>query len=199
MTKTDNKAFSLIELLVSISIVTMITTIVMFGYTNFNDTLGVTSAAQEIAVAIRQAQTYGLDVRETKVGAGLFSFAYGIYFDPTNSPSDYYIFVDTNSNKKYDVGSGCGSGATECIERMTLRNNVRVSSICDSVSCPPSVTTKKLDVTFLRPNTDANVYFTDNTGVIVSGPVSLGRVKLISPKGKIVTITVESTGQISVQ
>ncbi len=201
MRTTFHKGFSLVELLVSISIVTMIMTVVLFGYSTFNDNLALSAAGQELAIAVRQTQSYGLNVKEVTAGSGLFSYAYGIYFDPNTSSSDFYIFVDANNNKVYDVGSGCGSGAnsTECVEKISLRNNVTIYQICDASACPPSLSTRKLDITFLRPNTDANIYFTDINGTILSGPVSTGKVRLISPKGKTLTVEVQSTGQISIQ
>ena len=199
MVNKNNKGFSLVELLVSIAIITLIISTVLYNYGGFNDRLAISAAAQEIAVAVRQAQTYGLTVKEVIVGGGGFSSAYGVYFDFNSDPTNYYIFADTNSNGKYDVGSGCSSGSTECIEKFILRNGVTITNVCNESACPPLASVKMMDVTFLRPNPDARIYFTNGGGQIVVGPSLTGKVVLTSKKGNTVTVTIESTGQVSVQ
>ncbi len=192
------QGFTLTEIMISLSIVTVIMASVLFDYSTFNDNLALSSAGQEIAVTIRQAQTYGLNVRETGVSSGQFNSAYGIHFDVAD-PTHYYLFADNNSNNKYDAGSGCGVSGTECVSMETLRGNVRIFFICDAVNCPINASVKMVDITFLRPDTDAIIYFSDISGSIILGPHTSGRVILISPKGKYSAITVESTGQILVQ
>ena len=200
--KNINKGFTLIEALVSISIVSLIMSSVLFNYATFSDNLTLSSAGQELAIVIRQAQTYGLTVREVTreiTSGGKFDSAYGAYFDK-NDPTFYYLFADLDGDKKYDVGSGCGSGLnnTECVEKLVLRNNVRISDFCNESACPPSASVKMMDVVFLRPNPDANINFTNNGGSIVVGPSLTGKIVLISAKGNTLTITVESTGQVLV-
>lgn len=191
--------FTLAEIMVTISIVSIIMTSVLFSYTTFSDKLALSSAAQEIAIVVRQAQTYGLTVRESSVAGGQFSYAYGVYFDFVSDQTHYYLFVDTNSNNKYDVGNGCGSSSTECVEQGTLRNNVLITSVCDATTCPPVVNVRKMNITFLRPNPDATIIFTDNGGTTLSGPSTTGKVTLTSRKGSTSTVTIESTGQVNVQ
>lgn len=189
------KAFTVIELMVSVAIVGVISAVVIFNYSKFNDNISLSSATQEIAVAIREAQTYGLSVKETSIGSGQFGSAYGIYFEP-DDPSHYFVFVDLDGSNTFDIGSGCGSGSTECIEKFTLRNGARITSICDAMTCPPESSVKKLNIVFLRPNPDALIYFTNNGGQIKSGPSTRARIILTSTKGTTVTVTVESTGQV---
>jgi len=189
--------FTLVELAVSVSIVSLIMLVVLFTYSSFNDNLALSAAGQEVASAVRQAQTYGLSVREVTAGGGQFTSAYGIYFDPRNDSTHYYIFVDKDGDGKYDQGNGCGRGNTECVERGILRNNVIISSICDASRCPPPEA-RTLNITFLRPNPDATISFVNSGGAIVGNSLT-GKVRLLSPKGKALTVTVESTGQISVQ
>ncbi|MBI4155891.1 MAG: type II secretion system protein [Candidatus Zambryskibacteria bacterium] len=187
--------FTLIELMVSVSIVSLIMVTVLWNYGTFNDNLALTSAGQELAIGVRKSQTYGLSVKEVSVGSGQFDLAYGIYFSATD-PTNYYIFVDKNSNNLYDVNSGCGSSSTECVEKMTFRNGIKISQICGA-SCPiPEVS--GIQVTFKRPNPDAKINFSNSSGASVGGAL-IGKVILISPKGKTETVTVQSTGQISVQ
>ena len=55
-----------------------------------------------------------------------------------------------------------------------------------------------LNITFKRPNPDANINFTNSGGGIVVSASPTGKIELVSPKGKTLTITVESTGQVLV-
>jgi prepilin-type N-terminal cleavage/methylation domain-containing protein len=202
----NGAGFTLIEALVSLVIISVIMSTVLFNYGVFSDNLALSSSAQEVAVTIRQAQTYGLTVREVSVGGGAFDKAYGVYFNKTE-PGSYYLFADSSgvANKKYDVGTGvCGSITTECIEKFTLRNGVTINDVCNEATC--SITSTAMNVTFLRPNPDAKIYFTDSAGTFVdkspvvspfTGYLS-GWVVLRSPKGKRLNVTIESTGQVLV-
>jgi len=197
--------FTLAEVMVTISIVSIIMTVVLFSYREFSDKLALSAAGQEIAIAIRQAQTYGLSVKEVVSGGGNFDSAYGIYFDSTNNNTNknYYIFADAPialpnpiGNKEYDVLSGCGSGSTECVEKFTLRDGVFISSISD---CPAA---RSMHITFFRPNPDAYIKFLNNgnqpaCSTANSGADS-GGIVLESPKGKKLTLTILNTGQVSI-
>lgn len=193
----NKNAFTVIELIVSMAIISFMLSVVLYNYGNFNDNLSVSAATQEMSVIVRQSQAYGINVKEGGVGTGQFNYAYGMYFS-SQSPTSYYIFVDSNSNNKYDVGSGCGSGSTECVEKIDLRNGVTISSVCDSASCPP-VGVTSLHITFLRPNPDARIYLANSSNTITSGPLSVGKVKLTSTKGTAKYVIIESTGQITIQ
>lgn len=199
MTILFKKGFTLAEIMISVAIVSVIMTTVLFGYNNFSDRLSLSSSAQEIAIAIRQAQSYGLTVKESAT-AGQFTSGFGIYFDMNSDPTHYYLFVDSNANYKYDVGSGCGSGSTECVEVGTLRNNVTITNFCDATNCPPAVGVKIMSVTFIRPNPDAAIYFyATPAGSSLASPSATGKVTLTSRKGVSTNVVVESTGQISIQ
>lgn len=196
--------FSLIELMISISIISLVFSTVFYNYSSFNDRLALTAAAEEMALAIRETQSYGLTVKELSPGGGKFNYAYGIYFNPTTDPSDYYIFADTDQinpiNKKYDVGSGCSTGGTECLSKQSLRNGVKITSICNAGACPgtPACATS-LAITFLRPSTNADINFIDNGGNICVASDTTAKVILTSPQGKTLTMTILRTGQISTQ
>ena len=194
--------FTLVELLVTIGIATVLLAITLFDYGTFNDNVALSSAGQEMAIAIKQAQTYGLSVREVKISGGNFNSAYGIVFD-LGDTDNYYVFADINGDRVYNVDDGCGGVNTECIEKVVLKNGVKISQICDGASppnCPPgpggSVT--NLSITFLRPNPDASINFA-NSGGQIKATTPIGKIVLISPKNGTLTITVENTGQISIQ
>ena len=191
------KGFTLVELVVTVSIVSVIMAVILFGYSSFNEDLRISSAEQEISLAIRQAQSYGLSVKEGS--SGDFSKGYGISFDTTD-PTNYYIFVDKNNDGKNSATSACLANS-ECVEKVTLRNAVRVSSVCgavlvgDALNC---VGVTSIHITFIRPSPDAIIRLYNGT-TLVGTTYYRGQIKLTSAKGKIGTVTVDKTGQIYVQ
>lgn len=194
------KAFTLIELLVTISIVSFLLAIVLFNYSSFNDKFALSSAIQELVLDIRQSQAYGINVRETSVGTSDFSKSYGIYFDPGSSPDTYYIFVDKNGDKKYNDTLGSCSGS-ECVQKITMRNNITVQSVSISGSnCAQTSGATSLTFIFVRPNPDANITFFNSGGNVVCSSSSVnGQVTLTTRNGLTKTVGVDPTGHIYIQ
>lgn len=206
MRNKSNGAFTLIELIIGIAIITLLTSVVAFNFNGSNDALVVASAGQEMALAIRQAQVNGLSVKESGVSSGIFDYAYGAYFNTSSGQNTgYIVFIDKCSaglQAVYDIGASCGNGATEKIESVTMRNSVKISSIaiCTSAgSCSTPSNAVAVSISFKRPNTDAAINFMNSTGSVVSASASNAKITLISPKGKTYAVTVDRTGQILTQ
>lgn len=196
ISKEKKYGFTLVEMLVTMSIVTVISSVILFNYSSFNDKLALTAASQEMSLVIRKAENNAINVKESTVSLGTFNHSYAVYFD-LNNTSYYYLFVDKDADGRYDAGNGCGSNNTECVEEVLIKNGVKISNICDSTTCPPTNATK-LYIGFLRPSLDAIIYFVDNAGNYLS-TVNTGKIIISSPKGQTSTVTVEKTGQISIQ
>lgn len=191
----NKRGFTIIELLVSMSIVVVILSVVVFNYRSSGDSLATDSLAQEIAITIRQAQTYGLGVRSTS--SGVFTHAYGVHFNPVSNPTTYILFADKlTANGSYDAGSGsCGSATTECVQIFNMRDGVTITGVCSNSTCYSSGT-RSANFTFIRPSTDASIRITG--GGSTTNPVN-GGVIITSPRGSTATITIQNTGQILVQ
>src|SRR6185369_8725369 len=160
MTHTHSRGFSLIDLLVSISIITLIMSVSLFSYRTFQNKLAVSAASQEIATAVRQAQTYGLSAKEVSKSGGDFTTGYGVSFD-TNVPGAFFIFADKNKDGVFQVGDGCGTSNTECVEQDNLRDGVTLTLLCGTTdagvtSCPPS-SAQSVSFVFNRPDPDATI------------------------------------------
>lgn len=194
--KEEKNGFTLIEMLITMSIVTVISSVILFNYSSFNDRLALTTALQDMSLVIRRAENNAINVKESTVSTGIFNHSYAVYFD-INNPSYYYLFVDKDSNGIYDVGDGCGGTNTECIEEVLIKNGVKISNICDSTNCPPTNATK-LYISFLRPSLDATIYFLDYSNNYLS-TVNTGKIELSSPRGQTSTVVIEKAGQISIE
>lgn len=189
-----SRGFGLVELMVSISIMTLVTTVILVKNRSFNNALLLRNQAYEVAFSLRQAQL--LAVSGNKESAG-DSNQYGIYFDVTTEPGNrqYRLFRD-DSNLSTNLGRYDGGDET-LFPVGILDNRFMIREIVDTNDNPLE---DILSVTFVRPNFDA--LFKDSSGGYFSGPVYLK----ISPKDdtgyvnvpfRLVEIT--STGQISVK
>lgn len=195
------RGFTLVEVMVTVAIVTILMSTAIVNYYSFNDKLSLSSAGQEMAINIRLSQSYGLNVKEVSVGSGNFSVPYGVYFDIySGSIDNYTIFSDIDGDKRYDEGSGCGQPGSECVEKVFLRNGVLISFVDAVSTCPATNAARSLTLRFIRPNPDADINFlTNGQGSVVCSSLSNAIITLTSKGGRTMIVTVEKTGQISVQ
>lgn len=146
---------SIIELLIVISIFTIITAVVLVRHSSFNSTTLLTNLAYDIALSIRQAQAYGISVRS--VEGGTFRSAYGVHFDSSVSDS-YVLFQDLDLNGIYEV--------SEFVEQYNLRRGHTIKNACIDTSCF-SGGLEDLDITFKRPNPDAIINGNSNANACI--------------------------------
>ncbi|MFH1473080.1 MAG: prepilin-type N-terminal cleavage/methylation domain-containing protein [bacterium] len=205
--KTYKKGFTLVELTVSLGIMTLILTMVLSNQSQYTEGSTLVNLADEIGLTITQAQTYGVSVKEFSPGTSEFSAAYGVEFNITSSGSNdaYIFFADREVGSVtgvYESGWTCPTDASsECLTKTNIARNNKIATICSIPnSGPESCNVGKLDVTFVRPLTNANLEFFDLNGAYLSlSNIKGARIGLISPSGTTRSVTVYTTGQISIQ
>jgi prepilin-type N-terminal cleavage/methylation domain-containing protein len=206
-----SRGFTILELMVSLAIIVIITAVVMFNQNNLSEQISLTNLVSDISLRIRQAQVYGISVKEFNPSASQFSFdtAYGVDFNigSTNfSNAGYYLFADLNGDGYYDgtytwSPPACTTGATsECIAWNSLPGGNTITKLCVIPASGPGICTlKRLAITFLRPSPSANMVFWDSTGAINPYTGYLGaEIVVTSPHSLTQTIIVYTTGQISI-
>lgn len=218
--------FALLELLVAVTLFGIIAAMVLLAYSRIGEQLFITTLAYEVALSLRQAQSYGVSVREFRGGgAETFAAAYGLRFK-SDSDKQFVLFADgkTGGHRlQYDGeddASGCLSvSGSECVSIFLIERGNRILKFCgvllldggrdapdeqkqeecNAASTPPSnpsAAISFLDVLFLRPNPDA-IIRTDRSG---SGErYKAARVYLVSPRGERRVVEVVNTGQISIK
>jgi len=172
--------FTIIELVVTTSILVIVSTLIFVDYPGFQSNISLKKAAQEVALTIRQAQVYGLGVREFQTGTGIYP-GYGVHFDVA-SPDAFVLFADINSDNIY-------SGAQENVELFKIQTGEKISDICVSGGACGFNTA---DIIFFRPKP---LVVIKANGSSYSGV----EIKIISPRGQIKTIVILSSGQISIK
>ena len=185
------EGFTLIELLVSMAIITVITSVVLVNHNKFNGSIFLGNLSYDVALSIRQAQIYGLSVREF---GGSFDIGYGVHFDAA-APTSFFIFADIDRNQRYN------SSTDSIVENLTITRRNKISKFCatpfgvgQTDKCTDSgapITT--LDVAFNRPDPEAVII--DDLGISYAS----ARIEVMSDEGETRNIVVEGTGQISVQ
>jgi hypothetical protein len=144
-----------------------------------------TNLAYDIALSIRTAQTYGISAKGT-INNASFSTPYGISF--TNGATSYILFADTNASRVYD--------ATDVPTTYNLHGAYKITSLCTLSGVTETCNRTRIDITFVRPNPDAKIVLDTNTPWTDAVEIKLGST---ADASALKTITVRTTGQISVQ
>ncbi|HWC57976.1 MAG TPA: type II secretion system protein [Candidatus Paceibacterota bacterium] len=216
--------FTLIEMLVVVAIIAIISSVVLFNYSDFSTNVSVRNLAQEVALSVRKAQVYATSVRTLDGTQNLSSKTfpgYGISFSnyaqttdsnakATPSNRQFIIFADNFSSSQdpsYGVynqsdSDECGTVTTdnECLESVAITTADKVSDICvqynntSTETCLPPGS--RIDISFDRPNPDA-LLCSFSSGKRCD--ISYAKIVLQSAKGLERTVEIWNTGQISVQ
>ncbi|MFC1720711.1 Tfp pilus assembly protein FimT/FimU [Patescibacteria group bacterium] len=214
--KEQQKAFTMIELTVVVGIFVMITGILLANYSKFSSSVVLENVAYSTGLSIRQAQTYGMVVKEFIAGSGDFP-AYGTYFYTGGSGDiEFYIFADQDGNKRYD-DVGCTPGSGECFDKLILQDSYYIYAICgnlkkdavasgvfrttDDVTGTPGIENycgdiDDISIAFTRPNPDALITL-DKGGAYSTADDA--EIIVASPRGDVRTVVVWRTGQISIE
>jgi prepilin-type N-terminal cleavage/methylation domain-containing protein len=179
--KAHVTGFTLVEMIVVVAIITLISALVLTRTSQFDNATLLKSVAYDVALSIRQAQNYGINVRGQE---GNFDNPYGIYFEEQEGTTTYIFFRDLNDDNVYTAG--------EALDAYKLGRGFSIGRICDFSGTTPScggTTQPNVSVVFKRPNPDA---------IIQNGALSGVGIELLSNRGGSWFISVQSTGQISV-
>ncbi|MBU6370670.1 MAG: prepilin-type N-terminal cleavage/methylation domain-containing protein [Patescibacteria group bacterium] len=203
--------FTLVELLVTISIFVVITGVVLFSQNGFNNNILLQNLAYDISLSIRQAQYYGVDVNESQSAPNSqSSFSpYGIYFNLSSSNQSYIFFNDISGpaggpDGKYNNGqvTSCPTANySECVKRYVVGNGNSIQGIYASqsgqcvVGGAPACAqiTGGFTILFKRPN--PNAIMTDDSGATYN----YADIRVASPAGATRDVIVTAIGQIYVQ
>lgn len=190
--------FTLIEMLVVISIFLIMTGVILANFPAFRDKAALDLLAQEIATTIRQAQVYGIGTRE----AGTEFTSYGIYFDLNDTSlakKAFYLYANRDSINSFSPSpTNCNLAASQndcVVEKFVITGAAEIADLqgCGSSGCsslnpnPP-----KLDIFFQRFYPEA----------IFPGTTNLSHIKIMLQSTRDETkkkeIQVWTTGQIVV-
>ncbi|MEX0917630.1 MAG: type II secretion system protein [Candidatus Paceibacterota bacterium] len=183
---SSSTAFSLVELLITMAIIGILTTLVIVKYSSFNSAVLLKSQVYELALNLREAQVFSISVRGE---SNQFRNPYGVYFS-TGSPNTYILFRDDDGASAviYDT-----SPADEQVgDAFTIDTRFRILRICVN-DCSQDV--NNVSVSFRRPDFDAHMAVA-GVGVVTSAEIIVATVADTSITR---SVRINSTGQIQIE
>lgn len=174
---TFRRGFTLVELLVVISIFVVLTGVVLFNQQKFNSTILLTNLAYDTALTIRQAQNYGINVRGfSKDADTIFFRPYGVTFDTYDFKKSFILHTDTGSDTDTNYRFGGDRSVCEvgsgCLSRYNITRGNQISKMCRNVTGDCDVV-YTVDIIFKRPNPDAEIWVHDGDNWQISDTVKL--------------------------
>ena len=212
--KKASKGFSLIELIVAVSVIVIISSVALFHQAKFSSDILISNVAYEIALAIRQAQVYGISSKGNPAAATYqYRVGYGVHFEASGTKPDLFLsFVDVPPGQaatpgvdtifEYTYDAIDPTPATiELTQGQKIHRFCGHSTTSDIWECwgisPPDYQTMSLDIVFVKPNPDAHI--TIDYGDGPSSAYDQAKIVIESGLGdKCRTVRIWTTGQISV-
>ncbi len=206
------KGFTLIELVITIAIFAAMTTYLLAKYGKFNQSLLLTNLAYDVALTIRTAQSFGLNVKSisTSAAAPSFDFPYGAHFDITGSNNKSFVFFsDQDSMPDGKFGNGVYDPPVddepltgEKINSYSIKRGSIISELlvcvgeggAGEILCAAPDT---LDISFKRPDPDARI-FANGVNTIGGSKLNYAEITLLATDGSTKKIIIRTTGQIAI-
>lgn len=190
----NNRGFSLVELVVTIAIVTLITAIIMVRYSSFDSSILLNNQAYELALDIRETQVRAISIQLADETDD-FSSNFGLYFD-TATPNQYILFQDREffgDIGLYDSSENAASDE-KIADPFTIDSRFQIEGIF-AMSGGTEVAVDDISMVFSRPNFDAKI---NGTAVVDPQSVRIVISSIRNPDAK-KSVVVYRTGQISVE
>ena len=192
--------FSLIEMIVALSIFIILTSVMLFKYNTMNTRLTLDTLAHQMAQWTRETQISAMSV---KSHVGSYNTGYGLHFD-TATPKQFIFFADLNGDKIYTQGGTCGDVASECVEVIKLLKGNSVAMLCGENkgnpqgACPTGLESLiDTDIVFTRPDPDAYINGEYSLGNRINYARNQITVKAVTGYSRMVEVW--TTGQVSVK
>jgi prepilin-type N-terminal cleavage/methylation domain-containing protein len=182
-----NRGFTIVELLVVVSITSVLSMVILFDHQRFNSHFKTSSLAYDVAITVRQAQIYGMSVRQHDA---VFTSGYGVHFPADGSR--FIFFADNSGSADYVYQSSDDA----ILEEYIFPEGYSASKMCGVRVAGGSgcyTLANALNIVFVRPNFNARIL--DDLGQ----NYTRAEITFTSRRGDERLVIVESSGQISVQ
>ena len=187
------KGMTYVELIVVLSIFSIMTSIILFNYGKFQTNVDVKILANDIASKIIEAQKSSISGQLNLNASLSWKPSYGIYFDTSSSNNKNFVyFADLAQDNAYDLSS-CGGGG-ECLDNINITKGNYISRIDSYSGSTPTPITNPLSITFKRP--DSSAIFGSN-GLLLNG-FDYIQITVSSPDLTIAKIKIYPSGRIQI-
>ncbi len=195
-TPKRNKGMSYVEIIVVLSIFSVLSSVVIYNYSQFQAKVDIKSLASDIALKVVEAQKAALSGLLPQSGTPLnWKPSYGVYFNigsnPVTDNKSFVHFVDLDQNTFFD-GSAC---TLECLNKVSITTSNTISNLTVFYQNGQSSSLNDLTISFTRPNSGAIIKSSTN----FTSDISYVEIKVLSPKLPSATIKVYPSGRIQVK
>ncbi len=197
--KQKRRGFTIVELIVSVAIFAFMTALLLAKYGNFNQSVLLTNLAYDIALVIRSAQSYGLNVKSVP-GSGTnysnqFNYPYGVHLSLFESNSIFIntkitLFADVNGNNVYDVGGDV------VVSTYNMKRGNKLSSLY-GVNATSNYSLSAVNIIFKRPDPDATITGISSNNIIPN--ITYLEIAIAPPTGQVKKILITHTGMITIK
>lgn len=178
--KNQERGMSYIELIVVLSIFSVLTSVVLFNYGAFQAKVDIKNLASDIALKAVEAQKSSLSglfppFPQQSLIVSTWKPSYGLYFNLATDTKGFIYFVDINNNNIYE-GTTC---TDECLSKISITKGNSISSInvyYQGDLTPHPIT--DLTVSFVRPNSVAII----KSSTSFASTVSYVQIAVVSPR-----------------
>ncbi len=200
-----NTGMTYVELIVVLSIFSVLSSVAIFSYGDFQAKVDIKNLASDVALKAVEAQKSSLSglvppsAQQSQVGP-TWKPSYGVYFNITSgrfnlsgvTNTSFVYFVDLNQNGNFDFSSCPGSG--ECLDKITITKGNIISNLDVFYQDSTSASITDLAITFSRPNSGAVI----QSSTSLRSNISYAQVTILSPKGSTGLIKLYPSGRIQV-
>jgi hypothetical protein len=193
-------------MLAAISVMVIVTVMVSVSRSGYRDNTLLTNVAYEIAQSIRMAQFYAASGRNSVTSSLDFQRPFGVNFDPTNSPSQYFVYRDNvGTDWRYNPPNDTTLGTYK------IGQGAKITSVCRAsfsggVCLSGCVSTGQTNILFRRPSLQACIndssvrsFPTDTDSCIANTNFCRADITITSAGGKTKQVKVYTSGQISIE
>jgi len=187
--------FTLTELMVVIGIMTIMNLLIFSSYPEFSQRLALKRTSEDIALIVRQAQAYSLGIKKSG-SVDIDYTGFGVHFDKTtkDKQKSLILFADSSSGNLYKYDEG------ELFQEYKINTGDVVFDlqVCKADGCvvlDTVDTVNTVDIFYPRSRSMAII---SGEGIIDAN-ASYAKVVIRSPKGKMRTIKIWISGEISVK
>ena len=135
-----NKGFSVVELIVIISLFSIMSSVVFFDFNTFKEKIDRANLTTDLALAFRQMQVYGISASNREIGRAGFTDNVGnievaVNADLILDTSSYGIVVDFDSQvvtqyKESGGSSSSFSSADEIVDVLSIQGDSNILYAC---------------------------------------------------------------------
>jgi prepilin-type N-terminal cleavage/methylation domain-containing protein len=193
-----NAGMTYVELIVVLSIFSVLSSVSIFSYKDFQARVDIKNLASDIAIKIVQAQKSSLSGTLPPLSlqplVENWKPSYGVYFNIDTegvqaNPSKFVYFTDRDQSGTFTTGS-----CDECINQINITKSNTVNAINIFFQDGTNDSFDDLSIVFKRP--DSSPIITSSGSI--SGAISYAEIGITSPDGTISTIKVYSSGRIQI-